>query len=155
VGTNGGVIRRRLTEPNDGLIRRAWKTPAKKYGPITDQLTGTLRAPAAAFEPRFADPTKPDKKVDDALSVNVETSLVAAKLPLAWGVDPSKQYAARITVGVCLASELEAFHEPVPGNPHHGSIWGLIEMYAIDREKYERTIDVLAKASTIVPNTIE
>jgi hypothetical protein len=109
---------------------------------ITDQLTSVSRAPAAAFEPRI---------IDEALSVNLESSLRASGLPLTWSVDAAKQYAARITVGDCSANALEAFHNPVPGNPHHGLIRGLVEMRSNNPDAYERVITALAKASTIVP----
>jgi hypothetical protein len=148
----------KLTEPNEGLIRRVWKTPRKKYGPVHDQLTDRLRAPAAAFEPRFPDPQKPDRPVDEALSINVESSLRAAGLPLTWSVDLRKQYAARITVGDCIANDLEAYHNPLPetpshpANPHHGLIRGLVELRASNRDGYERVLDALAKASTILPD---
>jgi hypothetical protein len=118
---------------------------------ITDQLTGNLRAPAAAFEPRAK---------DEALSVNLEASLLAAGLPLTWSVDLTRQYAARITVGDCLAVDLEAFHNPLPenpsgpANPHHGVIRGLVEMRLRDPDSYEMAITALAKASTIVPDTV-
>jgi len=149
---------RKLTQPSEGLIRRVWKTPRRLYGPVLDQLTDCLRAPAAAFEPRFPDPQKPDRPVDEALSVNVESSLRAVGLPLAWSVDPRKQYAARITVGDCIANDLEAFHNPLPAtasllaNPHHGLIRGLVELHASNQHGYERVLDALAKASTIVPD---
>jgi hypothetical protein len=118
---------------------------------ITDQLTGNLRAPAAAFEPRAK---------DEALSVNLEASLLAAGLPLTWSVDLSRQYAARITVEDCIAVDLEAFHNPllenplVSANPHHGLIRGLVERRSRDPDSYEMTITALAKASTIVPDTL-
>jgi hypothetical protein len=118
---------------------------------ITDQLTGKLRAPAAAFEPRAK---------DEALSVNVESSLLAAGLPLTWSVDLTRQYAARVTVKDCLAVDLEAFHTRIlespsgPANPHHGEIRGLVEMRLRDPDIYEMTITALAKASTIVPGTV-
>jgi hypothetical protein len=115
---------------------------------ITDQLTGAPRAPAAAFEPRQA---------DEALSVNLESSLRACGLPLTWSTDPTKQYAARITAGDCSDNDLEAFHNPLPENPphpenpHHGLIRGLVEMRLSDPDTYERAITALARASTIVP----
>jgi len=142
--------------PHEGLIRRVRKTPRNTYGPVHDQLTNRLRAPAAAFEPRFFDPQKPDRPVDDALSVNVESSLQTAGLPLTWGMEPRKQYATRITVGDCISNKLEAFHNPLratpsaPANPHHGSIRGLVELHAVDQDAYERVLDALAKASTII-----
>jgi hypothetical protein len=147
---------RKLTDPDEGLIRRVRKTPRNTYGPVHDQLTNRLRAPAAAFEPRFFDPQKPDRPVDEALSVNVQSSLTAAGLPLTWGMDARKQYAARITVGNCISNQLEAFHNPLPetpsapANPHHGLIRGLVELHSIDRLAYERVLDALAKVSTIV-----
>lgn len=142
---------RKLTDPEEGLLRRVRRTPRPQYNPITDQTTGRSRAPAAAFEPRFPDPAKPDKIVDEALSVNVESSLCAAGLPLTWGADLNKQYVARITVGDCNNQGLEAHHHPLlPENPHHGLIWGLVELRKIDEDRYERVIDALARASTIV-----
>jgi hypothetical protein len=117
-----------------------------------DQTTGRFRAPAAAFEPRFPDLAKPNKQIDEALSVNVESLLRAAGLSLTRGADPCKQYVARITVADCTIQGLEAHHHPLPGNPHHGLIWGLVEVRGIDENQYERTIDALARASTIVPD---
>lgn len=149
---------RKLTEPSEGLIRRVRKTPRNMYGPVHDELMGCFRAPAAAFEPRFPDPQKPHRPVDEALSVNVESSLRTAGLPLTWGLEPRKQYAARITVGDCIANDLEAFHNPLPAtpslpaNPHHGLIRGLVELHASDQDQYERVLDALAKVSTIVPD---
>jgi hypothetical protein len=151
--TGVNSTRTKLTDPHEGLIRRVRRTPKPIYNPIPDQLTGRLRAPAAAFEPRFPNPEKPDAPVDEALSVNVESSLNAAGLPLTWMVDLKKQYVARITVGDCIANELEAFHAPTktpqPDNPHHGLIYGLVELHDIDEDRYERTLDELAKTSTI------
>jgi hypothetical protein len=141
-------MRSRLTDPADGLIRRAYRK--SKQHVVDDQLTGVKRAPAAAFEPRAR---------DEALSVNVESSLRAAGLPLLWNVDLSKFYAARVTVGDCTQNALEAFHEPVPPtqndseNPHHGSICGLVEMRSSNPDAYEAVLTALAKASTIVPET--
>ena len=144
----------KLTDHTEGLIRQVRRTPKPIYNPIPDQLTGCLRAPAAAFEPRFPNPEKPDAPVDEALSVNVESSLKAADLPLTWMVDLKKQYVARVTVGDCVGNQLEAFHAPTkppqPDNPHHGLIYGLVEMHNTDEDRYERTLDALAKASTIV-----
>jgi hypothetical protein len=118
---------------------------------VVDQLTGRQRAPAAAFDLR---------EKEEALSVNVESSLRAAGLQLTWRVDFSKQYAVRVTVGDCCANGLEAFHNPVlsspldeAGNPHHGLIVGLVEMRTINSDGYEAAIDAFAKASTIVPET--
>src|SRR5260221_14633828 len=62
-----------LTDPSEGLIRRVRKTPKREYGQILDPITQRSRAPAAAFEPRFYDPNKPDRPVDEALSVNVQS----------------------------------------------------------------------------------
>jgi hypothetical protein len=139
-----------LFDENEGLIRRVWWTPGK-YKPIVDQKTGRQRAPAAAFEPRLPDSRNPSKKVDKALSVNVESSLMEASLPLTWGVDPNKQYAARITVLDCHSNELRAFCNPLlPSNPHHGLIFGLVEMSSNNPDLYEQTIDALARASTLI-----
>lgn len=112
--------RRRITDPAEGLIRRVYKHSPKRFRVIIDQLTNKPRAPAAAFELRMADPTRPDKKVDEALSVNVQSSLEAAGLGLTWGMDPERFYAVRVTVADCHNEGLTAFHDPVPDNPHHG-----------------------------------
>ena len=134
-------------------MRRVRRTPRAQYNPIPDQITGRFRAPAAAFEPRFPDPAKPNKIIDEALSINVESSLLEARFPLTWSADPDKQYVARITVGDCIKQTLVAYHCPdLPKNPHHGHIWGLVEMRGIDEDQYERAIDALARASTIVPD---
>jgi hypothetical protein len=79
-------------------------------------LTGRPRAPAAAFELRMADPAKPGKTVDEALSVNVQSSLAAAGFDLTRGLDASRFYAVRITANDCHANGLEAFFDPVPSS---------------------------------------
>jgi hypothetical protein len=140
-----------LSDPAEGLLRRAYRSRRGAGKIVIDQLTGVARAPVAAFEPRLPDPKKPDKKVDEALSVNVESLVRAAGLPLTWSANPSTQYVARITVGNCIANNLEARRKPLPENPHHGLIWGLVQMYFSDPDSYERTLDALAKSSTIVP----
>jgi hypothetical protein len=149
---------RQLTDMNEGLLRRVHKRPPRKYGPILDQITGRLRAPAAAFEPRFPDPAKPEKIVDEALSINVQSSLHAASLPLTWGADLERQYVARVTVADCSVQTLEAWHKPILSpkheNPHHGLIWGLVEMHRLDQPRYERALDALARASTIVSDEV-
>jgi hypothetical protein len=82
----------------------------------------------------------------------VESLLLAAGLPLTWGANLQKQYVARITVADCACQGLYAHHHPLPDNPHHGLVWGLVEMHGIDQDRYERVIDALARASTIVPD---
>jgi hypothetical protein len=141
----------KLVDENEGLLRRAYRS-GKPGRTVIDQITGVARAPAAAFEPRLPDPQKPDKIVDEALSVNVESSLRTAGLALTWAADLMKQYVARITVGDCLANDLEAYRHRLPENPHHGLIWGLVEMASRDRDRYERTLNALARASTIIPD---
>jgi hypothetical protein len=150
-----GDAKRRISDSAEGLIRRVYRHSPRRFRPIIDQLTGRPRAPAAAFELRMADPAKPEKTVDEALSVNVQSSLAAAGLDLTWGMDASRFYAVRITVGDCHANGLEAFFDPVPDNPHHGSIRDLAAIYSTDPDRYERTIDALAKASTIVSDNAE
>jgi hypothetical protein len=150
------VIRgqRQLVDPDEGLLRRVYRRPHHRYDPIRDQITGRLRAPRTAFEPRFADPTKPDRKVDEALSVNVQSSLEAAHLQLTWKVDMAKFYVARVTVAGCTTQGLEAWHAPTrppeDDNPHHGLIWGLVELHSVDPLKYERTIDALGHSSSVI-----
>src|ERR1700730_8518836 len=85
----------KLTDPDEGLLRRAYKKGNSSQ--ILDQITNRSRAPAAAFEPR---------KIDEALSVNVESSLLEARLPLTWSADPNRQYVARITVVDCFKQNL-------------------------------------------------
>jgi hypothetical protein len=146
---------RQLTDPNEGLLRRVYRTPKRRYEPVQDQITGRLRAPAAAFEPRFPDPAKPDKIVDEAISINVESLLAADNLPPTWGADLKKSYIARFTVADCLANALEAWHAPIrppkqPENPYHGLVWDLVGMHEADPKKYESALDALARASTVV-----
>ena len=125
----------------EGLIRRVWQTP-RKYRSITDQLTGRVRAPVAAFEPR---------STDEALSVNVESSVRAAGLdPATYSLDLQKHYAARITVADCHDNDLTALRDPQPDNPHHGLVRGLVEMRASNPDRYEEVLDALAKASSII-----
>ena len=130
-----------IADRDEGLIRRVWRG-SRKWTPITDQLTGKVRAPFAAFEPRTA---------DEALSVNVESSVRAAGLdPATLDINPDKQYAARITVGDCHDNALKVFLDPLPENMHHGVVRGLVEMRATDSDRYEKAVDALAKASCIV-----
>jgi hypothetical protein len=143
---------RKLTDFGEGLLRRVRRTPRSQWNPIPDQISGRPRAPAAAFEPRFPDPANPGKIIDEALSVNVESLLLAAALPLTWEANLKMHYVARITVADCASQDLCAHHHPLPQNPHHGLIWGLVEIHGTDRDKYERVIDALARASTIVPD---
>ena len=145
---------RKLADPQEGLLRRVQRTPKSQFNPVPDQTTGCLRPPAAAFEPRFPNPDKPDRPVDEALSINVQSSLLSAGLSLTWGADPRKHYVAQLTAEDCLGLGLEAYHVPdiKHDNPHHELIWDLVGMFASDLDRYERTINALARASTIVPD---
>ena len=87
--------------------------------------------------------------------MNVQSSLAAAGLDLTRGMDASRFYAVRIRVGDCHANGLEAFFDPVPDNPHHGSIWDLAAVFSADPDRYERAIDALAKVSTILPDNAQ
>ena len=140
----------RILDPTEGLLRNGWRLSPKRFRVIVDQMTGQPRAPTAVFEPRAPDPGKPTGTVDEALSDNVESSLLAASLELTWGTDQKKQYTARITVRDCHANDLEAYRDPVPNNPHHASIWDLVALRFGDPDRYERTIGALARASTIL-----
>jgi hypothetical protein len=139
-------MRRRITDATEGLIRRAWRSGRQKI--VVDQVSGEQRAPAAAFDLRAT---------EEGLSVNIESSLRSAGLALTWQVDFNKQYAVRITVGNCSSHGRDTYHDPVLpkppadlGNPHHGSILGLQSMRETDPDRYEATIDALAKASRLV-----
>jgi hypothetical protein len=111
-----------------------------------DAKTGRLRPPAKDFELRAA---KDDRPAEQELSVNIQSLLLAAGLPLDYGVGPGL-YAVRLTVGDCAALDLEVRRDPVEGNPCHASIWGLFEIRAHDETRYERTLDALARASTVL-----
>lgn len=145
---------REVSDPNEGLLRRVWRTPKAKSGSVQVQITGRLRAAFAAFEPRFPDPGKPDKKVDKVLSVNIESSVLAAGLSVNFDIDLNKQYIARVTVGDCSSLGLKVFHDPITDPPHpnpqHGLIWGLVELYERNPDEYMQTVPVLARASTII-----
>ncbi len=138
-----------ILTPDEGLIRHAIKSKTKKQKKIFDPVAQKWRAPAAAFEPYVYNPSRPGKPADTHLSVNIESSLVAADLPLHWNV-PVSFYTARIQVEDCANNGLTVWRQPRPENPHHGGISGLVEMRDNNIQLYEKTIDALARASEVI-----
>jgi hypothetical protein len=80
--------------------------------------------------------------------------MAAAGLPPDWGVDHNSFYAVRLTVGTCTDCGLTVGREPVDGNPHHGAIYGVVELQANDDDAYQSVITDLAKASEVLPESL-
>lgn len=140
------IERRLLRDPSEPLIRRGyWKDKRAKTF-VKDQVTGRWRPPAAAFQPR--------RDREAYLSVNIESSMAAAGLPPDWGVDHARFYAVRLTVGACARCGLPVAREPVEDNPHHGGIYGVVELQAKDDDAYQDVITDLAKASEVLPESL-
>lgn len=148
-----------VTNSEEGLIRRAWRSGQQKY--IVDQITGKIRLPVAVFEPRLP-ANRPDaKRTDKYLSVNILSSLESAGLPPDWNGNDTKIYSARLNAGACHELDLSVTWEPVLGlpnpsddNPHHGGIHGVVELYYANNDAYEVTITKLAKASEVLPECL-
>jgi hypothetical protein len=128
---------------------------------VHDQITGKLRPPAAAFEPRLPENRPAAKRHDKYLSVNIWSSLAAAGKNADWGCDHLHFYAARLPAGACHALALGVTWEPVTNspnpnddNPHHGGIRGVVELYRLDRDSYDLAITKLAKASEVLPECL-
>jgi hypothetical protein len=96
-----------------------------------------------------------DRPADEGLSVNVQSLLVQAAQPLYRGIDQGS-FGARVTIGTCNLLGLHVHHDPVadgePGgpNPYHALVRGLVEMRGDDPDRFEKTLDALAKASTVI-----
>jgi hypothetical protein len=137
-----------LNDPTETLIRRGrWKNKPKNTAFVFDQKTERWRPPAAVFLPR------PQK--DRSLSVNIESSLLAANLPSDWGVDHENFYAVRLTVGSCANHGLLVARDPVEGNPHHGAIMGIVELRDKDNDAFQSLVTDLAKQSEILSESLE
>ena len=138
-----------LNDPNETLIRRGrWKNKPKNTGFVFDQITNRWRPPSAVFLPRI-------KKGERALSVNIESSLSASNLPPDWGVNHENFYAIRLCLWSCTNRGLSVERDPVEGNPHHGSILGVVELRERDDDAFQSLITDLAKESEILPRSIE
>lgn len=151
----GGAV----VDPTEGLVRRARRAGRQRY--VQDQLTGRVRPPAAAFEPRLPENRPNATRHDKYLSVNVVSSLTAARLPRDWRGNSKEFYSAHLPVAIChdlslaVTWEPDVGHpEPADDNPHHGAIRGIVEMFYIDRDTYELAITTLAKASEVFPECL-
>jgi hypothetical protein len=80
--------------------------------------------------------------------------MAAAGLLPTWKVVHEEFYAVRIAVGACSGCGLRVASVPVEGNPHHGGIYGLVELRATDEDGYQQALDALAKASEILPESL-
>lgn len=148
-----------VTDPQEGLIRRARRSRSQPF--VRDQITGKLRPPAAAFEPRLPETRPSARRFDKYLSVNIVSSLLGAGLDRDWQCDHQVFYAVIITAGACHHCFLSVTWEPVRcaadhtrDNPHHGGIRGVVELFSADQEQYDRVISSLAKASEILPESL-
>ena len=135
-----------LTDPAETLIRRAFWEKKRRKSFVEDQLTG-WRPTAAAFEP---------SRKNTYLSVNIEASLTAAEKPPTWGIDHERFYAVRVAIRACSDCNLQVKSVPVEGNPHHGGVYGIVELRdtACD-DIYQTTLSTLAENSDILPESME
>ena len=141
-----------IKDLEEGLIRRGRRTGGQKY--IIDQMTGMCRPPAAMFEPRLPQ-NRPDAKVTDKyISVNILSSLQAAGLSPDWGGNNESFYSVSLRAEICFNLGLTVTWEPVDSNPHHGGINGVAELYTVDRDGYEKTLTVLAKEASVLPECV-
>ncbi len=149
----------KIQRGDEYVIRRAYRKGRQKY--VQDQQTGKLRPPSAAFEPRLTELKPKLDRDEEYLSVNILSSLSAdGKLP-DWGCDTTKFYAAQLLTQSCHDLALTVTWEPVvdpskpeDDNPHHGGIWGVVEAFRSDRDKYEILITELAAASEVIPECL-
>ncbi len=143
-----------IADPTEGVVRRALRN--RKQPMVFDQRMQCYRLPASAFEPRLPQNRPNAHRFDRYLSVNVESSLLEDGLALDWGCDHLRFYAGRLTVASIATVPLTVSWEPVepdapdPGNPHHGAINGLVELYYEAMDRYELAIQRLARASQIL-----
>jgi hypothetical protein len=128
---------------------------------VLDQKTGKLRPPASAFEPRLR-VIRPDAREEEQyLSVNLLSSLLAAELSSDWGCDHARYYVALLAAGACIDLALWVTWEPdvhpddtTRDNPHHGGLWGVVEMFHADRDQYDILLTRLAKAAEVIPECL-
>lgn len=149
----------RITEPSEGVIRRARRN--RKQPMVFDQRLRCYRLPASAFEPRLPQNRPNASQFDKYLSVNIESSLLSDGLTLDWGCDHQRFYAGALAVAAVEAEQLTVTWEPIPGegsdlvgNPHHGAINGVVELYYQDLILYEVVIAHLSRASSILPECL-
>ena len=128
---------------------------------VIDQITMKPRPPAAIFEPRLPENRPTARHYDRYLSVNIHSSLTAAGLPRDWNCAHAEYYLATLATGACHALGLRVTWEPLfaeadpnDNNPHHGAIWGVVELYRNDQEGYERVLSALSKAAEILPECL-
>lgn len=148
-----------ISNPEEGLIRRARRNRRLQF--VHDQITGQIRPPAAAFEPRLRENRPQAKSFDEYLSVNILSSLTNAGMPRDWGCDHRGYYAALLAAGSCHSLGLAVTWEPIAGepdstndNPHHGGIHGVVELFRDDRDAYDNVLTALAKASEVLPECL-
>ena len=125
---------------------------------VFDQRLQRYRLPAAAFEPRLPENRPKAARHDKYLSVNIESSLLAAGLSLDWGCHHDRFYAGKLLVGAVETAALSTTWEPVedevPINPHHGAINGVVELFYADPDQYETVLSLLANASIVLPECL-
>jgi hypothetical protein len=149
----------RITEPTEGLIRRARRN--RKQPMVFDQRMQCYRLPASAFEPRLPQNRPNAGRFDKFLSVNIESSLRNEGAALDWGCDHRSFYAGKLAVEAVEAKLLTVSWEPVSpdasdliGNPHHGAINGVVELYYRNLLEYELVIAHLSRASSVLPECL-
>jgi hypothetical protein len=131
-----------ICDPDEGLIRRAYRDTSRKWRPIYDLVAQRWRAPSKVFELRQG---------EESLSVSVESSLRTALLPPTGHADSTRFYAARITVGDCQRHSLRTCWDRRPPNdPHHALILRVGELRASNEIAYEELLNALARASAVV-----
>jgi hypothetical protein len=148
-----------VSDPAERLIRRARRAGKQRY--VHDQISGKVRPPAAAFEPRLPQNRPNAARHDEYLSVNIASSLAAVGMPLYWRGNTEEFYSAILPVAVCHEVSLTVTWEPDVGcqdasedNPHHGAIRSIVELFYLHRDAYEAALTRLAKGSEVLPECL-
>ncbi len=97
--------------PTDGVIRRV------SHHFLTPGPDGNLRLSSMAF--------KPSSGTNGGMSVDLEQSILDAGLDVRTHVtSPQFIGSVRFTAGSLRAEKLMVGFHPIPGNDHHGEVWG-------------------------------
>lgn len=83
----------------------------------TEQSTGVCRVASGAYSE--------SSDVHGGMSVDIEEWVVGAGLTALNYVAAESYGAVRINVGALRAAGFQVGWDPIPGNPHHGAVWGI------------------------------
>lgn len=97
---------------DDGVIRRI-----SPLHIVFDPKIGGNKVSTMAFEP--------SSELNGGLSIDLQRQIEDAGLvALAYVSEPPWLGSVRFTAGILRDEEFLVGFDPVPGNPHHGEVWG-------------------------------